>query len=186
MTVAAKKKSTKKKTAKRKGGRYADLPPEERMKKRNSDYMREVYSGKRKERYAKDKNYRKEILERERKAYTERTGMEPKDYGDLAGQAGDYAVEREIYTSRKTWATEPRMVLTRPRMALFLGAAEKVFATWVRSGKFPAPEAWCVGGYHAYSIERADRLAAILNEGLKGRGSFRETDTTLIARLAKA
>jgi len=157
--------------------------PEEReaaRKDRNAAYQRE-YLAVRKARYANDPEYRKRVVDRERASYRDtNTGFKPKGFGNKAGQAKKFAVSYQVRKGKRIVSLQS---LSVPQMAEFIGVIPKVLNGWIVEGKFPRPPLSDESGLRLFPVELADRYAAILKAGLKGRAAFRSTDKSLILDL---
>jgi len=146
---------------------------------RDAQYQKE-YLAVRRKRYQEDPEYRKCVIERERRSYRKRNPESPsRRFGANAGKANSFASTYRVKGSR----TAVR-ALTITQMAEFLGVTSKVLNNWISCNRFPRPS---MQGdpepIRLFSVPLANELAKLMADGLKHRFSFRETDTDLIVKL---
>lgn len=160
--------TTSKKPIPSRRGRPKTFNSDEERRQAQKDYQK-GYNSVRKAKYHSDPDYRNKVKKRSIHTYAKRVAnYHPKRYGRNLGKATEFAIDG---------------VLSWYKMAQFLMMERRVFGLWVRSGRFPPGNRGSAeAGENSYTPAYAEALAEAL-DGLRGRRSFRKTDTAIIKRL---
>lgn len=152
-------------------GRPRKYKSKEEADKAAKDYQKE-YLKVRRDRYSKDAEYRKKVVERDRSYYREKNNFIPKNFGSNVGRASEFTVSA-------------KEGLNMQEMAEFIGVRDKIFKDWILKKKFPAPDHFVNVDFY-YTLKQANNLAGVISKGLYNRGAFRTTDTEVINALKRA
>ena len=168
--------------AKKGRGRPAKFASEAERKASKLAYSRKYnrkYQSIRTKRYHEDPEYRAEILRASRERYRSNAEYTPKNFGRWWDRAEEHAVPLTLKGE-----TEPSLVIPVKVMAFLCNVVPKVLSGWITQGKFPRPTHLLDDNTQAvYTVKEATALAHTLFLGLKGKATFRITDTTIIEKL---
>lgn len=137
----------------------------------------------RRERYHSDPSYRRSVIKEQRRRYRESRGVAARNFGSEYANASAYSSMRKITIDGKILS---RKTLSIDDMAKMIGITPKAFASWVSTNKFPKPVYRSTEGQMCYTLNQAKYTAQSLYENMKGRSSFRSSDTKAIASIHRA
>jgi len=152
----------------------------------NQQAKKDIRNKKRREQYAKDPTYQKEVRASNRTQYRARVGVAPRSCAGNIATLASFGQVREVILGRKK---EQRLTLTVQEFATAIEYHRWVLYRWHSRGQFPKPTILLEGhkkgasGSYVYTLPQATRLITTLAAHQAAKMHFQQTDTATIEQL---